>query len=128
MNSYATDYRNAAINMVKQGMSFVAVARLLGCHRKTVAEWWRNRDAPDDGSDKDPPTPSGPKPKIDKRGRKIIRQLVAEDGTITLRELVEKLADHNYKVSVSTVSRELIKMGLTQKKGRRVRVSSRAPM
>lgn len=110
---YDLDFRNRAVELVEQGKSCYAVAKLLGCYRTSVSNWVDRKRA--HGHLR--PKKKGHRPrKLGTEGQRTLRELVADRPDRTLAELRDLLAERDFEVSASTVFRELGKLGLALKK------------
>lgn len=64
-----------------------------------------------------PRPPPGRAPKLDERGRAVLRELVIEDSDATLAELGKRLDERlGVKLVPSAIFKVLAKMGITRKK------------
>ena len=75
----------------------------------------------------EPKPPPGRAPKLDERGRAVLRELVEQDNDATLAELASRLQERTgVKLVVSAVYKVLAKMGISRKKKTSTRVSETA--
>ena len=75
----------------------------------------------------EPKPPPGRAPKLDERGRAVLRELVEQDNDATLAELASRLHERTgVKLVVSTMCKVLAKMGISRKKKTSTRASATA--
>ncbi len=104
--------RVVAAHRAGQG-SYAKLSELFRVGEASVSRWLR-RDR--EGSLEPKPLP-GRAPKLDERGRTVLRALVDADSDATLAELVERLrTEIGVVLGVSTLHKTLVKMGITRKK------------
>jgi transposase len=73
----------------------------------------------------EPKPPPGRAPKLDERGRVVLRELVDQDNDATLAELASRLHERTgVKLVVSAVHKVLAKMGISRKKKTSMRASA----
>jgi transposase len=63
-----------------------------------------------------PLSPPGRTPKIDERARELLRQWLAAENDLTIKELRERWSEHGYPVAASTVGEWLARLKLSYKK------------
>ena len=123
MKAYSEDLRRKVVEAVEQrGMSKSEAARSFGLSISSVKRCVAKAR---EGASLSPRKHPGPRPKLDERARKLLEADVDERPALTLRErccFVERLA--GVKVSESTLSRLLRRMGFSPKEGRWVRVNA----
>ena len=121
MRAYSEDLSRKIVEAIQRGMgsieaarsfgvSFSSVKRYVGAHRK--GETLRPKKHP------------GSRPKIDERGRRLLECDVEERPTLSLLERCRFLEQATgMRVSESTMSRVLRRLGFSRKKGAWERVS-----
>jgi transposase len=123
MKAYSEDLRRKVVEAVEQrGMSKSEAARSFGLSLSSVKRYVAKARK---GTSLSPRKHPGPHPKLDERARKLLEADVEKRPALTLRErcrFVEQLA--GVKVSESTLSRLLRRMGFSPKGGRWVRVNA----
>jgi transposase len=123
MKAYSEDLRRKVVEAVEQrGMGKSAAARSFGLSLSSVKRYVAKAR---EGTSLSPRKHPGPRPKLDERARKLLEADVEKRPALTLRErcrFVEQLA--GVKVSESTLSRLLRRMGFSPKEGRWVRVNA----
>jgi transposase len=121
MKAYSEDLRRKVVEAVQQrGMGKSEAARTFGVSLSSVKRYvGKTRQ----GSSLSPRKHPGPRPKIDERARRLLEADVEERPALSLRErsrFLERVV--GVKVSESTVSRLLRRMGFSPKEGRWVRL------
>jgi transposase len=123
MKAYSEDLRRKVVEAVEQrGMGKSEAARSFGLSLSSVKRYVAKAR---EGTPLSPRKHPGPRPKLDERARKLLEADVEKRPALTLRErcrFVEQLA--GVKVSESTLSRLLRRMGFSPKEGRWVRVNA----
>ena len=122
MNAYSLDLRKKIVEAKARGMPTVEVARLFGVGLSTVK---RFHAAAREGKSLAPKKRPGSKPKLDERTERLLETDLEERPAATLpqrREFLERVA--GVRVSDSTVSRALKRLGWSRKKDRWVRRSA----
>ena len=122
MNAYSLDLRKKIVEAKERGMSTAEVARTFGVGLSTVK---RYAAAAREGKPLAPKKRPGSKPKLDEAARKLLEADLEEHPAATLpqrREFLARVA--GVRVSDSTVSRMLGRMGWSRKKDRWVRASA----
>ena len=122
MNAYSLDLRKKIVEAKARGMPTVEVARLFGVGLSTVK---RFHAAAREGKSLAPKKRPGSKPKLDERSERLLETDLEERPAATLpqrREFLERVA--GVRVSDSTVSRALKRLGWSRKKDRWVRRSA----
>ena len=122
MNAYSLDLRKKIVEAKARGMPTVEVARLFGVGLSTVK---RFHAAAREGKSLAPKKRPGSKPKLDERTERLLETDLEERPAATLpqrREFLERVA--GVRVSDSTVSRALKRLGWSRKKDRWVRASA----
>jgi transposase len=123
MKAYSEDLRRKVVEAVEQrGMGKSEAARSFGLSLSSVKRYVAKAR---EGTSLSPRKHPGPRPKLDERARKLLEADVEKRPALTLRErcrFVEQLA--GVKVSESTLSRLLRRMGFSPKEGRWVRVNA----
>jgi transposase len=111
---YSLDMRERAVALLDEGESSIEVAEMLGVSDSWVRKMRLRREALGHLM---PGSPPGKERKLSEAQEEQLCLLAFEQPDATLEELVE-LAARRMKVdlSISTVSRRLIEMGMTRKK------------
>ena len=111
---YSLDLRERAVALVDQGASSPEVAEILGVSDSWVRKMRLRRERLGHLM---PGSPPGRERKLTIDDEVVLGQLCDEQPDATLEELVERMAKRRrVRVSISTVSRRLIELGLTRKK------------
>jgi transposase len=111
---YSLDLRERAVAMLDEGASSPEVADALGVCDSWVRKMRLRRDALGHLL---PGSPPGKERILTAEDEVVLCRLVFEKPDATLEELVEALAKKiNVRVSIATMSRRLIELGLTRKK------------
>lgn len=111
---YSMDLRNRAVAMLDEGASSTEVAEALGVSDSWVRKMRLRRDVLGDLS---PGSPPGKPRKLTADDMVELYLLVDEQPDVTLDELAVLMAKRlRVRVSISTLSRRLIELGLTRKK------------
>jgi transposase len=124
MNAYSLDLRKKIVEAKERGTPTAEVARTFGVGLSTVK---RYAAAAREGKPLAPKKRPGSKPKLDEAARKLLEADLEERPAATLpqrREFLARVA--GVRVSDSTVSRMLGRMGWSRKKDRWVRASARS--
>ena len=112
MKPYSMDLREKVLAAVDRGESAASVGRRFEISERTVRQFIHRREA--GRLEPDKPGPKGPaKLTLDDHAR--LRELVAADPGLTLRQLAEQMS---VPVAESTIHRALKKLGLSFKKSR----------
>jgi transposase len=122
MNAYSLDLRKKIVEAKERGTPTAEVARTFGVGLSTVK---RYAAAARQGKPLAPKKRPGSKPKLDEAARKLLEADLEERPAATLpqrREFLARVA--GVRVSDSTVSRMLGRMGFSRKKDRWVRASA----
>ncbi len=122
MNAYSLDLRKKIVEAKERGMPTAEVARTFGVGLSSVK---RYAAAAREGKPLAPKKRPGSKPKLDEAARKLLEADLEERPAATLpqrREFLARVA--GVRVSDSTVSRRLGRMGWSRKKDRWVRASA----
>ena len=116
MNAYSEDLREKIVEAVERGMPKIEAARSFGVGISSVKRYVATHR---DGRSLAPKKRPGSKPKLDEGARKLLEADLAERPTATLpqrREFLRRAC--GAKVSDSTISRMLGRLGWTRKKDR----------
>ena len=117
---YSLDLRERAVALLDEGATSVEVAELLDVSDSWVRKMRLRREAL---GHLIPGSPPGKERLLSEEQEQQLCLLVFEQPDVTLEELVVLMAKRmRVRVSISTVSRRLIEMGMSRKK----RVSTRA--
>ena len=122
MNAYSLDLRKKIVAAKARGMPTSEVARTFGVGLSTVKRYAATAR---EGKPLAPKERPGSKPKLDEAARKLLEADLEERPAATLpqrREFLARVA--GVRVSDSTVSRMLGRMGWSRKKDRWVRASA----
>jgi transposase len=114
MKSYSEDLRKKIVEAVRRGVGKSEAARTFGVSLSSVK---RYVSMAGEGRSLTPKKRPGLQPKIDEQGERLLQTDLQERPAATLaqrRELLERVA--GVKVSDSTVSRMLKRMGWSRKK------------
>jgi transposase len=120
MKAYSEDLRRKVVEAVHRGMGKSEAARSFGVSLSSVKRYVAKVEQGDSLSPRKHP---GPRPKIDERARRLLEADVEERPALSLRErgrFLERVA--GVRVSESTLSRLLRRMGFSPKEGRWVRL------
>jgi len=120
MNAYSEDLRKKIVEALRRGSTKSEAARAFGVSRSSVKRYAK---LVEQGRPLAPKKRPGSKPKMDQSARRLLEADVERRPVATLserREFLEKAA--GVRVSDSTVSRMLRRLGWSRKKGRWVRV------
>jgi transposase len=122
MNAYSLDLRKKIVEAKERGTPTAEVARTFGVGLSTVKRYAAvAREGKPLATKKRP----GSKPKLDEAARKLLEADLEERPAATLPQRREFLASvAGLRVSDSTVSRMLRRMGFSRKKDRWVRASA----
>jgi transposase len=120
MKAYSEDLRRKVVAAVEQrGMGKSEAARSFGVSLSSVKRYVAKANQ---GNSLSPRKHPGPRPKIDQRARRLLEADVEKRPAVSLRErgrFLERVA--GVRVSESTLSRLLRRMGFSPKEGRWVR-------
>ena len=119
MNAYSLDLRKKIVEAKERGTPTVEVAQTFGVGLSTVKRYAATAR---EGKSLAPKKRPGSKPKLDEAARKLLEADLEERPAATLpqrREFLARVA--GVRVSDSTVSRMLGRMGWSRKKDRWVR-------
>ena len=122
MNAYSEDLRKKIIEALRRGMTKTEAARAFSVSRSSVKRYAKLAE---EGRPLAPNKRPGSKPKIDERARRLLEADLEERPSATLserREFLQKAA--GVRVSDSTVSRMLSRLGWSRKKDRWQRESA----
>jgi transposase len=123
MNAYSEDLRKKIIQALRhRGMGKSQAARTFGVSLSSVKRYAKMAD---EGRSLAPKKRPGSKPKTDQNARRLLEADLEQRPTATLserRQFLERVC--RIRVSDSTVSRLLKRMGFTRKKGLWVRVNA----
>jgi transposase len=111
----SVDVRERVVAAHREGKgTYAQLAELFKVGEASISRWLRlDRES---GTLEPKPIP-GREPKLDAKGRAVLRELVDADSDATLAELSQQVREHvGVKVVVSTVHKTLAKMGITRKK------------
>jgi transposase len=114
MRTYSMDLRERVVAALDEGESSLEVAARFGVSDSWVRKLRLRRAAT--GSIAPKPHGGGKQRCIDAAGEELLREIVAERNDAILAELCEAFAARRKRVSVPSMSRALIRMGLTLKK------------
>lgn len=111
---YSLDLRERAVALLDEGASSLEVAEMLGVGDSWVRKMRLRRERLGHLL---PGSPPGKERKLTEAQEEKLCHLVFERPDATLEELVDLVAKHmKVDVSISTISRRLIEMGLSRKK------------
>jgi transposase len=116
MNAYSEDLRNKIVEALRRGMTKSEAARTFSVSRSSVKRYAK---LVEEGRPLAPKKRPGSKPKMDERARRLLEADLEERPSATLserREYLRKAA--GVRVSDSTVSRMLRRLGWSRKKDR----------
>jgi transposase len=119
MNAYSEDLRKKIVEALRRGTGKSEAARSFGVSLSSVKRYARMAQ---EGRPLAPKKRPGSKPKMDEGARRLLEADMEERPAATLpqrREYLQKVA--GVRVSESTVSRMLKRMGWSRKKDRWVR-------
>jgi transposase len=122
MNAYSEDLRKKIVEALNRGTGKSEAARSFGVSLSSVKRYARMAQ---EGKPLSPKKRPGSRPKMDESARKLLESDMQKRLAATLpqrREYLQKVA--GLKVSDSTVSRMLKRMGWSRKKDRWVRASA----
>jgi transposase len=122
MNAYSEDLRTKIVEAIERGMAKSEAARTFGVSLSSVKRYAKLAD---EGRSLTPKKRPGSKPKLDESARRLLEADLEERPAATLPqrcEFLDRVAGE--KVSESTVSRVLKRMGWSRKKDRWVRASA----
>ena len=121
MNAYSEDLRKKIIEALRRGMGKSQAARTFGVSLSSVKRYAKMADQ---GRPLAPKKRPGSRPKTGQDARRLLEDDLKQRPAATLserRQFLERVC--RVRVSESTVSRLLKRMGFTRKKGLWVRVS-----
>jgi transposase len=121
MNAYSEDLRKKIIEALRRGMGKSQAARTFGVSLSSVKRYAKMAD---EGRPLAPKKRPGSRPKTGQDARRLLEDDLKQRPAATLserRQFLERVC--RVRVSESTVSRLLKRMGFTRKKGLWVRVS-----
>ena len=122
MNAYSEDLRKKIVEATERGTPNTEVARAFGVDLSSVKRYVATAR---EGRSLAPKRRPGSKPKLDERARKLLEADLEERPAAILperREFLERVA--GIRVSDSTVSRMLRRLGWSRKKDRWERLSA----
>jgi transposase len=122
MNAYSEDLRKKIVEALEKGMSKSEAARTFGVSLSSVKRYAKIAD---EGRSLAPKKRPGSRPKLDESARRLLEADLEERPAATLPqrcEFLDRVAGE--KVSESTVSRILKRMGWSRKKDRWVRANA----
>jgi len=122
MNAYSEDLRKKIVEATERGTPTTEVARAFGVGVSSVKRYVATAR---EGRSLAPKRRPGSKPKLDERARKLLEADLEERPAAILperREFLERVA--GVRVSDSTVSRMLRRLGWSRKKDRWERLSA----
>jgi transposase len=122
MEAYSEDLRKRIVEAVERGMGKSEAARTFGVSLSSVKRYVGTARQ---GRPLTPKKRPGLRPKINERGKKLLQADLQERPAATLpqrREFLKRVA--GVRVSDSTVSRMLKRMGWSRKKDRWVRANA----
>lgn len=114
MRSYSMDLRERVIAALDEGESSLEVAARLGVHDSWVRKLKRRRERT--GSIAPSPHGGGRERKLAGAGEQMLRAALEERNDATLEELRRHLADKGMRVSLVSIWRALVRLGVTLKK------------
>lgn len=112
---FSVDVRERVVAAHREGKgTYAQLAELFKVGEASISRWLRlDRES---GTLEPKPLP-GREPKLDAKGRDVLRELVDADSDATLAELSQQVRERvGVKIVVSTVHKTLAKMGITRKK------------
>lgn len=115
MNAYSEDLRKKIIEALRRGMGKTEAARTFSVSLSSVKRYAKMAD---EGRPLAPKKRPGSQPKTGRQARRMLEADLQERPTATLferREFLERVC--GVRVSESTLSRLLKRMGFTRKKG-----------
>jgi transposase len=115
MNAYSEDLRKKIIEALRRGMTKSEATRTFGVSRSSVKRYAKLAQ---EGRSLAPKKRPGSKPKMDQSARRLLEADMQQRPAATLferREFLKKAA--GVRVSDSTVSRMLRRLGWSRKKG-----------
>jgi transposase len=115
MNAYSEDLRKKIVEALRRGMTKTEAARTFSVSRSSVKRYAK---LVEQGRPLAPKKRPGSKPKMDESARRLLEDDVQRHPAATLserREFLQKAA--GVRVSESTVSRMLRRLGWSRKKG-----------
>ena len=122
MNAYSEDLRKKIVEAKERGMPTVEVARTFGVGLSSVKRYAKTVR---EGESLSPKSSPGRPPKADESARRLLEADLEERPAATLTQRCEYLRSAvGLRVSESTISRLLRRLGWTRKKDRWVRASA----
>lgn len=122
MNAYSEDLRKKIVQALGRGATKTEAARVFGVSRSSVKRYAKLAD---EGRPLAPKRRPGSKPKMDERAERLLEADLQERPAATLSERSEFLGRAaGVRVSESTVSRMLKRLGWSRKKDRWERASA----
>jgi transposase len=119
MNAYSEDLRKKIVEALRRGMTKSEAARTFGVSRSSVKRYAKLAE---EGRPLAPKKRPGSKPKMDESATMLLEADVERRPAATLSERREFLKEAaGLRVSDSTVSRMLRRLGWSRKKGKWVR-------
>ena len=116
MNAYSEDLRKKIVEALDRGATKTQAARTFGISRSSVKRYAKLAD---EGRPLAPKKRPGLKPKIDEAAKRLLEEDLQERPAATLSERREYLGRvAGVRVSESTVSRVLRRLGWSRKKDR----------
>jgi transposase len=114
IKAYSVDLRERAVALLDDGVSSIEVAEILGVSDSWVRKMRLRRDAL---GHLEPGVPPGKERMLTEAQEKQLCYLALDTPDATLEELQEAAVRRmNVHMSISTISRRLIEMGMTRKK------------
>lgn len=122
MNAYSKDLRKKIVEAKERGMPTIEVARAFGVGLSSVKRYAKTARK---GGSLCPKSSPGRRPKADESARRLLEADLEERPAATLTQRCEYLRSAaGLRVSQSTVSRLLRRLGWTRKKDRWVRANA----
>lgn len=122
MNAYSEDLRKKIVEAKERGMPTVEVARTFGVGLSSVKRYAKTVR---EGESLSPKSSPGRPPKADESARRLLEADLEERPAATLTQRCEYLRSAvGLRVSESTISRLLRRLGWTRKKDRWVRANA----
>jgi len=127
MKSYSNDLRRKIVAAYETGdYSQDEIAELFGVSQKSVSNFVRRQDQT--GSPDKLPRGGGRQPQLDEPARQFIRDLLKANNHLTLSQVCQQVDEKcKTRVSVPTMGRVLLALGLTRKKRRSTPVNETRP-
>jgi len=122
MNAYSEDLREKIVEAKERGMPTTEVARTFGVGLSSVKRYAKTAR---EGGSLHPKSSPGRRPKADESARRLLEADLEERPAATLAQRCDYLRSAaGLRVSESTVSRLLRRLGWTRKKDRWVRANA----